>query len=541
AYATNAVGTAYSVEDSFTTAPIISTLPYAQNFEGTGNTGWGSMLTSTNSNVNWIVGLATYNNWVLGTPAKTYLSGAKSGTKAWVTKTTGDYDTDHDASLVSPQFNFASLTSDPIVRFNHKFKCETEWDGLIVEVSINGGFWRRADSTVGTGGNFNSTTSYSWYNTNITNTGASSVAPYFSTDLGSASVYSSQTNGWIESAFKLTGAAGQSNVRFRFRFIADAFVTDEGWAIDDIEVVNVVTPTIAASNVTATPAATSANVSFTAGNGTGRMVVARLTSVLAVAPTNNTMYGASAVYGSTNTTGTGNYIVYMGNGTSVNVTGLTAATGYTFDVYEYNGKYMHINFASGINSSTTTTPVKLLSFTAEKQNADVRLSWITASEKNNAGFNVERSIDGKTFEVVNFVKGSNNASRTNYVSTDKDAFAVTGVNKLYYRLQQLDENGKFEYSTVVPVVNTEALTSEITAYPNPFNDKLTVTISDAKAGVATIEVMDLSGRLMYSVNQTIDNGNQTLTINELSNLSQGVYFVRISTSGNTKVVKMIKQ
>ncbi|MBP9187635.1 MAG: T9SS type A sorting domain-containing protein, partial [Bacteroidia bacterium] len=111
----------------------------------------------------------------------------------------------------------------------------------------------------------------------------------------------------------------------------------------------------------------------------------------------------------------------------------------------------------------------------------------------------------------------------------------------YYRLQQLDENGKSEYSSVVSVVNTEALTSEIAAYPNPFNDKLTVTISDAKAGVATIEVMDLSGRLMYAVDQTIDNGNQTITINELSNLSQGVYFVRISTSGNTKVVKMIKQ
>jgi hypothetical protein len=45
--------------------------------------------------------------------------------------------------LLSPQFNFASYTNDPVVRFNHKFKAESDWDGLIVEMSINNGYWRR--------------------------------------------------------------------------------------------------------------------------------------------------------------------------------------------------------------------------------------------------------------------------------------------------------------------------------------------------------------------------------------------------------------
>jgi hypothetical protein len=171
-----------------------------------------------------------------------------------------------------------------------------------------------------------------------------------------SSSYASNTNGWIESATRLTGSAGQANVRVRFRFAADG-ITDEGWAIDNIEVVDVTTPTTAASNVTVTPSATSALVNFTAGNGQGRMVVARLSSTLAVAPTNNTLYNASAVFGSANTTGTGNFIVYMGNATSVNVTGLTALTGYSFDVYEFNGRYMHNSFAGAISSSTSTLPV----------------------------------------------------------------------------------------------------------------------------------------------------------------------------------------
>jgi hypothetical protein len=67
------------------------------------------------------------------------------------------------------------------------------------------------------------------------------------------------------------------------------------------------------------------------------------------------LYAASAAYGSTNTTGTGNYIVYIGTGTTVNVTGLTVSTGYTFDVYEFNGKYMHNKFAAAYDGESTLT------------------------------------------------------------------------------------------------------------------------------------------------------------------------------------------
>ena len=272
------------------------------------------------------------------------------------------------------------------------------------------------------------------------------------------------------------------------------------------------------------------------------MIVARLSSALAVAPTNNTLYAASAVFGSANTTGTGNFIVYMGSGTSVNVTGLTALTGYTFDVYEYNGKYMHVRFANAISSSTTTTPVKLVSLKATKINEDILVNWTTASEVNNRGFNVERSVDGKTFEFIGFVKGSGNSSVTrNYTLQDANAFATTGVNKLYYRLKQLDNNGKFEYSQVVTVQNDNDLTAEIVTYPNPFSDKLSIEIKGAKAGNASIQVMDISGRLIMSFDKTILDGNQTLTLDGLAPLSQGVYFVRVSASGLNHVTKLIKQ
>ncbi|MFN3444689.1 MAG: T9SS type A sorting domain-containing protein, partial [Bacteroidia bacterium] len=527
AYATNSVGTSYSTQDSFTTSPIISTLPYNQNFDGIGNTGWSSTAVGTGTNA-----------WQLGTPAKTFLNGAYSGTNAWATRLVGDYLGTEDCAIVSPQFDFTSIVSTPVLRFRHKMDVDADpsYDGGVVEISINNGAWTRVNSAVGTGTNFNTANSYAWYN-DAQGLGTLGVNIFSNITSG----YSSQTNGWIESAVPLTGAAGQSNVRIRFRFVADIF-TDEGWAIDDIEVVNVTTPTTAASNVNVTPSATSANVTFTAGDGQGRMVVARLSSTLAVAPTNNTLYNASAVYGSANTTGTGNFIVYMGNGTSVNVTGLTALTGYTFDVYEYNGKYMHNNFAGAISSATTTTPVKLVSLKATRVNEDVLVSWKTASEVNNRGFNIERSVDGNRFELVGFVKGSGNSSASNnYTFEDAAAFAKVGVSKLYYRLKQMDNDGKFEYSQVVTVVNDNDLSSSIVTYPNPFSDKLSINIKGVKAGNANIQVLDISGRLIISFDRAIEDGSQTLTLEGLSGLSHGVYFVRVDASGISEVVKMVKQ
>ena len=541
AYATNSAGTGYSTQDSFVTAPIVSSLPYSQDFES-GNGGWSSSLTSTNTSVNWVIGIVTNNNWVLGTPGKTYLNGAHSGTKAWSTKLTGTYDIDHDASVTSPQFDLTNVTSDPIVRFYHKFKSELDWDGLIIEQSVNGGFWTRVDSVVGTGTNFNTLKSYAWYNNNVNNVPSGGVLapPYYSNDIGSGSVYSSQSSGWIQSAFKLVGAAGQSNVRFRFRFISDTYVVDEGWAIDDIEVVTVTTPTVAASNVISTPSATSANVSFSPGNGQGRLVVARLTSTTAVAPIDTILYTANAAFGSGSTTGTGNFVVYVGSGNSVNVTGLTALTGYSFDVYEFNGKYMHNKFAAVANGFTTTTPVKLLNFVAVKKSDDAILNWVTASEVNNSGFDVERSLDGKTFERIGFVKGRGNSNvKESYTFVDADLFR-SGITKVYYRLKQLDYDGKYTYSSVIMLNNDINVGINVQAYPNPFNSTLTVDITTNKADLVTVDVFDISGRKVLSNQYTAEDGSNSFVIKKANELQSGIYFIKVQIAGTEKVIKLVK-
>jgi hypothetical protein len=102
---------------------------------------------------------------------------------------------------------------------------------------------------------------------------------------------------------------------------------------------------------------------------------------------------------------------------------------------------MHIKFTTAA-SNNATTPVKLTSFTATAKAADAFLNWTTASEINNKGFDVERSVDGRTFESIGFVKGAGNSTRMlNYSLTDAKAFEKTPV--MYYRLKQVDFDGNF--------------------------------------------------------------------------------------------------
>ncbi|MES2725853.1 MAG: hypothetical protein V4643_02035, partial [Bacteroidota bacterium] len=295
AYASNAVGTGYSIQDSFTTAPIVSVFPYTENFDGSSSisTGWTTVATG---------GL---NEWLVGTPAKTQLSGAYSGTKCWFTSAAANYSDNHNGAVVSPRFDFTSLTSDPVVRFRHNFTTEAGWDAAVLEISVNNGAWTKLDDNLGTGVNFNTLSSYSWYNSS--STAGPMTPPKWSQN---SNLFSSNVSNWIQSATRLTGAAGQSNVKFRIRFASDGSGTDEGWAFDNVEVVNDLTPTIPTGTVTLTPNGTSVNVAFVPGNGQGRLVVARLTSATAVAPYDTVLYTASAVYGSGTLVGAGNYVVY---------------------------------------------------------------------------------------------------------------------------------------------------------------------------------------------------------------------------------------
>ena len=284
------------------------------------------------------------------------------------------------------------------------------------------------------------------------------------------------------------------------------------------------------------------NVSFTVGNGQERIVVARLTTNPAIAPYDSIMYTANPVFGSlvaSSLTGLGNYIVYKGTGNSVNVSGLANFTDYTFDVYEYNGKYMHNKFSAASSNNNMTLPVKLLSFNGITKNNDVVLKWVTVSEINNKGFEMERSFDARTFKTIGFVKGAGNSNATiNYNLLD--AGVLNKSSLVYYRLKQIDFDGTISYSQIIRISLNGESKNSVAVFPNPFTNDFNISFVSNVEGNITYDIIDIQGKVIVSKSDFVMQGSNTIVIDNCNNLNNGIYFVRININGETQVMKLVK-
>lgn len=198
------------------------------------------------------------------------------------------------------------------------------------------------------------------------------------------------------------------------------------------------------------------------------------------------------------------------------------------------------NFAVGDNASPL--PVKLISLSAKVASDDVVVSWITASETNNKGFEVERSVDGRIFERVGeFVEGAGNSNvPNNYSLTDEQAFGSANSWVLYYRLKQVDFDGTETYSNIIKVAKEGDNLNALSAYPNPFSSNYNVSFDSKQEGMVTIQMVDLQGKVVNEQTTVISRGLNTVTIDNVSNLHAGIYFVKVIVDGDTQLVKLVK-
>ena len=190
----------------------------------------------------------------------------------------------------------------------------------------------------------------------------------------------------------------------------------------------------------------------------------------------------------------------------------------------------------GGGASGSPLPVELIHFDAQAAaNHTADLDWATASEINNNYFDVERSYDGITFETVGNVTGNGTTNQfVEYSFTDKSI--ATRQNTAYYRLKQVDFDGEYEYSGMRVVRfdgNAEML--EIAAYPNPFNNEVTIRVNANEP--YTIQVTDINGVVVLSVDRT-ENRTHRLDVSEYT---AGVYIIKVTSTQGTKHLKVIKQ
>ncbi len=191
----------------------------------------------------------------------------------------------------------------------------------------------------------------------------------------------------------------------------------------------------------------------------------------------------------------------------------------------------------GYATAVIILPVELTSFAALSDGKEIILSWTTATELNNRGFEIQRSIDGTGFFTVGFVEGKGTTTNPQrYSYSDKNP----GNGKIFYRLKQVDFNGSYEYSDVIEV-DFKAFNSYLLEqnYPNPFNPTTTIGFGIQQKSNVKISILNALGEEVAVVlNEEKESGYHQVEFNA-ANLPSGVYFYQIKAGEYTGTKKMI--
>ncbi len=186
-------------------------------------------------------------------------------------------------------------------------------------------------------------------------------------------------------------------------------------------------------------------------------------------------------------------------------------------------------------------PVELVSFSSTVNGNNIELRWVTGTETNNAGFEVQRKSESGSFEKIGFVEGKGTTTEMNiYTFNDQ----VDKAGKYSYRLKQLDYNGTYEFSKIIEVEVIAIPGKYVLAqnYPNPFNPATTISYYLPEAGKVTLTVFNMLGEKVADlVNELQESGSYKVNF-DASKLSSGTYIYTLNANGKvfSKKMQLIK-
>lgn len=187
-----------------------------------------------------------------------------------------------------------------------------------------------------------------------------------------------------------------------------------------------------------------------------------------------------------------------------------------------------ITFAQCPNQALPVTGMKLQ---ARTNGENVDLSWTTLQEINTDRFILEKSMDGKIWEAITSLTaaGNSNSLRRYAVSDPASTASIT-----YYRILQTDIDGRFSYSNQV-TVNGVAANTELAAYPNPFTNKVALSISADRQKTARLRMLDINGREVKVLLLQLQRGENKINLEQLETLHKGIYIIDIREADGTKI------
>lgn len=230
---------------------------------------------------------------------------------------------------------------------------------------------------------------------------------------------------------------------------------------------------------------------------------------------------------------------YYSGGPNPNFTTLRLLIGNTINWTTSNTIHFELETLLGGN-----LPVELTSFSATTIGSTVKLSWNTATEVNNYGFDIERAVisNGErnlSWGKIGFVNGNGNSNSPKDYSFVDDNISS---GRYSYRLKQIDNDGQFEYSKIIEVDMNGVKKFELSQnYPNPFNPSTVIGYELPVNGFVSLKVFDVLGNEIATlVNEEKPAGsyNVQFTINSVQ-LGSGVYFYRLQSGDYVESRKMV--
>jgi uncharacterized repeat protein (TIGR01451 family) len=253
--------------------------------------------------------------------------------------------------------------------------------------------------------------------------------------------------------------------------------------------------------------------------------------------------GATGTAGGTLSSG-GQYKVQFNVTTSsnVNLLGTISNTAFVIGIGSQTGNLSTtiMNQSTAIISPANSLPVTLLSFTAIKSGSNAQLNWTTTNEVDNDHFEVERSLDGVNFTEVGTVAGNGSTSLLHNYQYEDNITGLSGI--VYYRLKDVDFDGKFGYSQIIAMrLDGSSLSASFTAYPNPFNSNIKLLVTSIKNSNATISLLNTAGQVLANQAAALQTGQNVVVLQNLNSLLPGIYVVELLTEDGKNYQKVIKQ
>lgn len=193
-----------------------------------------------------------------------------------------------------------------------------------------------------------------------------------------------------------------------------------------------------------------------------------------------------------------------------------------------------------ISPSGAPLAVKLVSFTGKlAQPNKALLEWVTNEEVNHSHFILERSDDAVKFDARATIAGNGTSNQINkYQFTDE---VNVSVKTVYYRLKSVDFDGKFNYSSIVPVrLGNSVSIDKVSVYPNPFVSNVKLFVNSKEAGIANFRILSLDGKTVSTSKIKMEAGDNIIVLQEMNKLQSGTYMIEVSTADSKVIKKLVK-